>query len=103
MKEIIEKKLFNLQEQMMEIVRTTEKPTLHPNYIILASQISILQETLSEKHVERAVHLQLLANKQIDVFGQAEVLTIAELTSICDDFNVMERDAFLRLMEESRK
>ena len=103
MKNLIENKLLGLQEQMSEITKTTDKPTLHPNYMIVAAQISILQELLSEERVERAVHLQIRANKEIDAFGQANSKTIAELTAICDNLTVIEANAFTRLMEESRK
>ena len=102
MKNLIENKLLGLQEQM-KAMETENLYYLKDGWKVLQAQQSILQELLSEERVERAVHLQIRANKEIDAFGQANSKTIAELTAICDNLTVIEANAFTRLMEESRK
>ena len=49
---------------------------------------------INKNKVQRAVELQLVANKQIDIYGQCSNDVVDELIELVDCFNHEEQDAF---------
>lgn len=97
----IQNKILGIVEQM-KAMETENQYYLKPAWIALQAQKSILEEVLSDERITRAVNLQLLANKQIDILGEAHAIVANELELLVDSFNQIESNAFLRVMKEKR-
>jgi len=97
----IQNKILGIVEQM-KAMETESLYYLKPAWIALQAQKSILEEVLSDERITRAVNLQLLANKQIDILGEAHAIVANELELLVDSFNQIESNAFLRVMKEKR-
>lgn len=101
MKALTENKLHGVKEQM-KALETTHNYYLTREWKNLQAQQSILQELISEERVQRAVHLQVLCNKQIDAFGEADNHNTNELLLLTDNFTVIEGNTFIRLMNAAQ-
>lgn len=98
MKSIIEKKILEVQEQMKSM-ETRPLYYLSSTWSVLIGQLNILKEVISEINVIRAVELQKIANKEIDVLGEISNSIAKELEQLTDAFTEVEQNTFLRLMK----
>lgn len=100
MRTLIEKKLLEVME-LQRAMQTQHLYHLKPNWGVLKSKEEILSELLSELDVQRAVDLQITINREIETFGKATSRLSQELGVLVDNFNELEGNAFIRLMEEA--
>jgi hypothetical protein len=98
MKSIIEKKILEVQEQMKSM-ETQPLYYLKPAWSALNAQLLILREVISEMNVIRAVELQKIANRELDVLGEISNSILTELERLTDSFDEVERNSFIRLMK----
>jgi hypothetical protein len=100
MRTLIEKKLLEILEQQGNM-QTENLYYLKPAWAVLKAKEDMLREVLSELDVQRAVELQNIINREIDILDEASTRLTKELEILVDAFNEVESNAFLRLMGQN--